>query len=97
MMPHHSETHAVQRTPKTGTDAMVVGKNTSSRPPDATAVTAMESRYRQVPAFPIRLHIAVIMAAFEAGPAIRNTMAAPGDAPMWMNDAASGIEAVEQT
>ena len=37
------------------------------------------------------------MAAFVAGPAIRKTMAAPGDAPIWMSEAASGIEAVEQT
>ena len=39
----------------------------------------------------------VIVAAFEAGPAIKNANTAPGDAPAWISPAAIGTEADAQT
>ena len=38
-----------------------------------------------------------LVAAFVAGPVIRNTSAAPGDTPAWMKAAASGTDAVAHT
>jgi len=46
---------------------------------------------------PSSFHTVVIVAAFDAGPAIRNANTAPGEAPAWINPAAIGTEAEAQT
>ena len=57
----------------------------------------MLDRYAINDLFPRVFVIKVIVAAFVAGPAIRNTSAAPGDIPFSKSTAAIGTDAVAQT
>ncbi len=65
--------------------------------PNRRAPTIMLDKYASKDIFPSVLAINVIVAAFVAGPAIRNTSAAPGEIPFSMSTAAIGTEAVAQT
>ena len=65
--------------------------------PDTIAVNAVTIRYIAAVVLPIIFHMVVIVAALVAGPAIRNTRAAPGDIPVAISAAATGTEAVAQT
>jgi hypothetical protein len=57
----------------------------------------MEAIYENSVFFPMTLPITVMVAALVAGPAIKNTIAAPGDSPFINNTAAMGTEPVAQT
>ena len=57
----------------------------------------MLKRYATSARFPSRLRTTRIVATFVAGPASRNTSAAPGSRPFAIIAAAMGVDAVAQT
>ncbi len=57
----------------------------------------IENTYMTVAFFPITLDTTVIVATLVAGPANRNTKAAPGESPFSTRAAAMGVEAVAHT
>jgi hypothetical protein len=73
------------------------GMSSFTKIPEIRAPLIIENRYRKRVFFPIEFPITEIVAAFVAGPAIRKTIAAPGERPFSISTAAIGTDPVAQT
>ncbi len=74
-----------------------LGKNSFTKTPNIAAPPMMEIKYDVSVFLPNTFPITVMVAAFVAGPAIRNTMAAPGESPFMSKTAAMGTDPVAHT